>query len=288
MAAGCYNSATVSGSDGSACMVSEKANTTKDRQFHKYFSKHPVEIWGVLLYDKGKSVQEEKMSVFLDFMKVLKTNGSKEYMIECSKYAIKTIQGDAESLEQLIKMLSNAPAFYKNNMFIMKLQNFLLGTCTEESYYRDLSDIIADGDQTANAERILDCLDALETERKVTYVVNATRSWIRFHRGMAGINKGQYFRVLYIIKNILLEDIEFLTDKIKLGEVSDSDSCVALESLGLMYITTSDKEVKYAFSPLAYIFYEEVIRGDDEELSKVEEPSEFPMKMDMGTKIVEF
>lgn len=79
-----------------------------------------------------------------------------------------------------------------------------------------------------------------------------------------------------------------MTDKIKLGEVSDSDSCVALESLGLMYITTSDKEVKYAFSPLAYIFYEEVIRGDDEELSKVEEPSEFPMKMDMGTKIVEF
>ena len=48
------------------------------------------------------------MSVFLDFMKVLKTNGSKEYMIECSEYAIKTIQGGAEALEQLIKMLLNA------------------------------------------------------------------------------------------------------------------------------------------------------------------------------------
>ena len=29
-------------------------------------------------------------------------------MIECSEYAIKTIQGGAEALEQLIKMLLNA------------------------------------------------------------------------------------------------------------------------------------------------------------------------------------
>ncbi|MDO4470521.1 MAG: hypothetical protein Q4C84_11815 [Bacillota bacterium] len=53
-AAGCRSFAVVSGSDGSACMVPRKANTTKDRQFPKYFSKHPVEIWGVLLYDKRK------------------------------------------------------------------------------------------------------------------------------------------------------------------------------------------------------------------------------------------
>ena len=53
-------------------------------------------------------------------------------------------------------------------------------------------------------------------------------------------------------------------------------------------MTTSDKELKSAFSKLAYTLYEEVSRGDNEELFKVEEPSEFPMKMDMGAKIVEF
>ncbi|WP_418419667.1 hypothetical protein [Blautia sp.] len=229
-----------------------------------------------------------KMSKYVDFIKVLKSNDSKEYMKDFSECAVKTIQGDAESFKQLIEMFLNAPAFYKNISFIEKLQSFLRGTCTDESYYKDLAEIIAEGNQTANAERILDCLDALETEEKVIYVINATRSCIRFHRGMTGINQSQYFRILYIIKNILLEDIEFLTEKLKLGEVLDSDSCVALENLGLMYITTSDKEVKYAFSKLAYTFYDEVIRGDNEVLSKVEEPSEFPMKMDMGTKIVEF
>lgn len=228
------------------------------------------------------------MSKFEDFMGVLQENAIQEETCDLATCATKAIAGDAESFMQLSKKLLNAPAFYKNVAFIRKLTLFFRGTCTDEDNYKKLAEIIANGDQVTNAERILDCLDAIETEIKVKYVINATRSYIRAYRGMRGLEKSLYFRMLYVIKNILLEDIDFLVSKIKLSEVSNSDSCVALESLGLMYITTSDEEVKYAFSRLAYIFYDEVIRGDDEIIPKIEMPSNFPRKMDMRISVKEF
>lgn len=163
------------------------------------------------------------------------------------------------------------------------------GTCSDEEHYKALAETISEGNQKANAERILECLDALETETKVVYVINATRSYIRQHRGLRGITKELYFRILYIIKNILIEDIEFLIKNLKLNEVTDSDSCVALSNLGLMYITTSSsKKVKYAFNSLAYIFYDEIIKAESEDFPVIKRLEKFPTKMDMGMEVVEF
>lgn len=54
MAAGCHSLAVVSGSDGSACRVAliwERLAKTVNPPQNTFF-KHPVEIWGVLLYYK--------------------------------------------------------------------------------------------------------------------------------------------------------------------------------------------------------------------------------------------
>ena len=227
------------------------------------------------------------MSTFNDLYMFLSTDDVKnngKYVMELSA---KALLGDLESLKELCELMLQAPAFYKNVMFTEKLKAVLRGVCRCEEDIIYLAETLANGNEQENTERILECIDSLDTMSKVAYVVNATRSYIRYQRGFRGLNKTEYYRCLHIIKNILIEDIEFLANKLHLKEVQDSDSCVALDNLGLMYITTSDESVSYAFSRLAYKFYEEVIAGDNEKLKKIPMPDNMPQKMDLGPKFVE-
>jgi len=154
--------------------------------------------------------------------------------------------------------------------------------------YKGLAETIANGNQEENARRILDCIDSVETKSKVKYLVNATRSTIKWHRGLGGLSKNEYFRMIYILKNILLEDIEFIIEKLKMKELITCESCVALYNLGLMYYTTIEDNTMYAFSSLAYRFYEEVIKYDDENLPKILTPKEFPEEFQLPSNVVYF
>lgn len=227
------------------------------------------------------------MSKYDDFKLFVNSRDSKEFAKQFIEYAFKAVTGDFESLTQLIQLIKDSPAFYKNAVFVEKMLMFLDGVCLNEEDYKDLAETIANGNQEENAQRILDCLDSLETESKVKYLINATRSNIKFHRGMDGLDRNEYFRMIHILKNILLEDIEFLKDKLKLGEVDVNESCLALNNLGLMHVSVIGNETKYAFTSLAYKFYDEVIVYDDETFPRIPQPDVLPREFQIEN-VVEF
>lgn len=223
-----------------------------------------------------------------EIQRVIGSKEFKEYGKEFLEYAIKAACGDLEAMANLIGLVVSGPAFYKNVSFVQKLNAFLQGVGFDDDDLKGLAEAMANGSQNDNAERVLDCIDSIETSSKVTYITNATRSHIKFNRGFGGLNKSEYYRMLYIIKNILIDDIEFICANLKNKEMVDSISCVALANLGLMYVSTTGDGVKYAFSPLAYKFYEEVVVYDDESYPGVQMPDELPEKFQTGPNFIEF
>jgi len=228
------------------------------------------------------------MSSFENFKTFVSSRASSEISKKFMEYAFKAVTGDMESLVQLLQLIKDSPSFYKNVVFTENLLMFLDGVCLNEEDYKGLAETIANGNQEENARRILDCIDSVETKSKVKYLVNATRSTIKWHRGLGGLSKNEYFRMIYILKNILLEDIEFIIEKLKMKELITCESCVALYNLGLMYYTTIEDNTMYAFSSLAYRFYEEVIKYDDENLPKILTPKEFPEEFQLPSNVVYF
>lgn len=98
-----------------------------------------------------------------------------------------------------------------------------------------------------NAVRIIDTLDHIDTEMKVRYLINASRSV------SAGfVELPDYFRICNAIRSVIQEDLQFLANHIAEEDVEYSDSVQSLLSAGLMYQSVIDcnGNQRYSFTPL--------------------------------------
>ena len=99
-----------------------------------------------------------------------------------------------------------------------------------------------------NVFRLVECIDRAETQRKVAFLINATRCLLTDF-----IDLQTYFRICYMITHNLEEDLLFLAEHIFESELPYSMYTQGLLSTGLMYqsIIDADGEQKYSFTLFA-------------------------------------
>lgn len=184
---------------------------------------------------------------------------------------IGTVLGDLESFRKLMCSLKCSPAFIREQLFLMKLEKFLSGVFLNEDDRNLLQKRLSEnGMADENAVRIIECIDKIDSQRKVQYLINATRSLMN-----DAIDRISYFRICHVIKNTLEEDLLFLTQHIDAKCVLYNDSVQGLLNIGLMYQSVIDvkNEQKYSFTPFAGVLYQFAINYyDSKELAYKFEP----------------
>ena len=159
------------------------------------------------------------------------------------------ILGDPVSVGKVLLALAKSPLFIREQLFWMKMENFLNGVYLSEEDKANLrSKIWRDGEYGDNPYRLVECIDRAETQQKISYLINATRCLLSDY-----IDLPMYFRICHTITQTLDEDLSFLSERINESDLPYSSYVQGLLTAGLMYQSVIDAngEQKYSFTPLA-------------------------------------
>ncbi len=116
-----------------------------------------------------------------------------------------------------------------------------------------------------NAMRIIKCVGAIDTKKKLDYICNATESML-----LGMIDTDMIFRLFNVIDNSLPEDLEFLSSRIeKSGIIVGGVNVFALVQNGLMISADIDanadiEEQEYCITKLGYILDRYAVSLHDE------------------------
>lgn len=154
-----------------------------------------------------------------------------------------------EILDNMIGMLMSDPSAYKNLAKQMLQIPFLI----KDAYYWNKFNLFVTGIKNAEIElgkgvklsnklfgttknkrengmRLLGCIDKADSEQKINYYINATRSLL-----LGLINNTDYFRIMKALMETLNEDLEYLADiAIKEDVYRGNVQLLALERSGLV------------------------------------------------------
>lgn len=175
--------------------------------------------------------------------------------------AISGLLGDPVSVGKIIFTLAKSPFFVRDRIFWAKYECFLSGVyASDEDRTAFCAKLNEEGKGQENAVRILDCVDHVDTEQKVKYIINASRSV-----SANFISLTDYFRICNAIKSNIQEDLQFLSDNIGEKDLDYSQSVQSLLSTGLMYQSVMDGNggQKYSFTPLADMVDRFAVSFDD-------------------------
>ncbi len=176
------------------------------------------------------------------------------------------IQPDPVTYAKIVYTLGKCPFLIKEHMFWRKFEMFLNGIYIKEEDVDKLHEKIASkGADGENPYRIVTYIDRAETQKKIHFLINATRCLMTDF-----ITLEQYFRICHAIVNTLEEDLKFLKDHLSEEEVTYNHHVQGLFTNGLMWANDFDGggelEVQgYAFTPLALEVDEYAISYDDPE-----------------------
>lgn len=189
---------------------------------------------------------------------IAKDEDVKEVSVNMFGDLVASLMGDPVATAKILYTLKQIPAFFGEQFFWSKFELFLQGI----SLYDEQLDLLrerfdSEGDKETNAERLLSCIDKLESRSKVQYLVNATQFLLS-----GEIEIPLYFRLCSIISNGLEEDFHFLRDNIHGSDIPYNISTQGLYTLGMMYSSIiggggadgSGGENCYSFTPLAEKF----------------------------------
>ena len=86
------------------------------------------------------------------------------------------VLGDPISIGKIIIALAKSPFFIREQLFWMKMELFLNGVYLSEDDRAKLrAKLTEDGAKQDNSLRLVECIDRAETQKKVQYLINATR-----------------------------------------------------------------------------------------------------------------
>ena len=157
------------------------------------------------------------------------------------------ILGNQDAVGKIMVALTTSPFFLREQMFWSKLDAFLNGVYLDEEDCAKLrAKLVGDGKKGDTPRRLIECIDKVESEQKIQYLINATRCLL-----VNFIDRPEFFRICHAITHTLEEDLSFLGEHIKETDLPYDTYVQGLYTAGLMYISVAGEEQRYAFTPLA-------------------------------------
>lgn len=162
---------------------------------------------------------------------------------------LNAILGDPVSVGKVIIALTKSPFFAREQLFWSKIETFLNGVYLNEDDCAKLrAKLTENGEKGDNPCRLVECIDRAETQRKIRYLINATRCLL-----VDFIDLPTYFRICYAVTHTLDEDLLFLKEHISESDFPYSVYTQGLLTSGLMYQSVIDAngDQKFSFTPIA-------------------------------------
>lgn len=187
---------------------------------------------------------------FTDQIRKLISQGEiKDASIDLFQDAIGAVRGDPVSIGRIIIALMRSPFLLREKIFWNKMESFLNGVMLSEDERADFSAKLAEeGSWEENSLRLLECIDRVETQQKVKYLVNASRCLLT-----GFIDLSTYFRICNVLSQTIDEDLHFLKDHHGESNLPYSASVQGLLTSGLMYqsLINNKGDQGYSFTPFA-------------------------------------
>lgn len=212
----------------------------------------------------------------------------REEGIQIVKDLCKVVSGDRGAIPGLSTKILSLPFFIQNLRFWDKVERFIEGSFLSEYDGLKFSAILADGKNSEDdALRLISIIDRCETNLKIRYIINATRSILT-----GKINRSKYFRIMKAICDTLEEDLAFLGEEISKENMGiESFICspefLGLQQAGLAYRSVQDSSFeeeavdRYSFTQLAKDVSDYAINYENPEkktkMSKKEQRTEIRM-----------
>ena len=195
--------------------------------------------------------------------KFIKEEEVKEASKDLLGDTIDAAMGNPASAGKVLIALAKAPFFIRERMFWDKMSVFLDGVYLDEKDCAKLrAKLTEKGKSRDNALRLIAYIDRSETEKKIKYLINATRCLL-----VDFIDRPMYFRICHAITHTLDEDLIFLGEHIGEEDIAYNAYVQGLVTTGLMTQTVFDGngEQEYSFTTLAELVDRYAINYDNTE-----------------------
>lgn len=171
--------------------------------------------------------------------------------------------GNPVSAGKVMIALARSPFFVREQLFWSKMEAFLNGVYINEDDCAKLrAKLVEKGDSKDNPYRLVECIDRAETQKKICFLINATRCLLADF-----IELPTYFRICHAVTYTLEEDLYFLRDHIQENDLPYNEYVQGLLTAGLMYQSVIDGngEQKYSFTPIARLVDQFAVSYNDVE-----------------------
>lgn len=148
------------------------------------------------------------------------------------------------------KGLSHAIS-WRDSFYITKWRMFVEGVYMDDDAKAKIAEyFVTQEDKKEFLCKILKVLDDIDSDEKVKYLVNLTRSFLNNF-----INKDDYYRMVNCLRVVLVQDLKFLQENISSNYLLNNPNVDALVQASLMYqdyISQSDpnEATRYKFTAL--------------------------------------
>lgn len=228
--------------------------------------------------------KEELMGLFDEL-------NSNDNYTEIIDNAIGTMMMDPVAIKNLVKIIGSMPTLIREAIYWNKFYMFVKGIRRVEDDLGEsvrLSNKLFDNPENKkqNGMRLLGYVDKADSEEKINYYINVTRSLL-----MGCINNGEYFRIIKSIAETLNEDLEYLSKIATTSNVIKGNiQILALERSGLVLQAGIDanesiEAQNYAISNLGRMVDKYAISLEDEERQKFykKEVEQHMLEVDLPT-----
>lgn len=190
---------------------------------------------------------------------------------ELVENAIGTLINDPTATGKLIIQIREMPMIIRDGYYWNKFYMFVTGVRKIEEDFCEsvkLSDKLFGNqkDKEKNGMRLLGYIDKADSQQKVNYYINATRSLL-----LGLVDNTSYFRIMKAISETLIEDLEYLAGIIeKTDDIKGNIQLLALERSGLVIQAGIDanediESQSYVVSSLGKIVDKHAISLENEE-----------------------
>lgn len=213
------------------------------------------------------------MGIANDFKVIVSSEANQEVGKQMLDTITDALFGEIKPWLTFMKDIKNLPASAKTLLFYDNFQRFLDGLNHDSDFQRHFREFLnCDEKKVENSKRIIHFIDEMDSYYKIDALLNLTKS-----ASYGFITKREYYKIGKIIENMIIEDLEYISNNIHGGEIAALEWAEEFTRNGLMYVT---KDGNYAYSKIAFYMDKFALSfGDDKYKYNGEDdfiPSNFP------------
>ena len=188
------------------------------------------------------------MDVFNSTKDITPSKEMQECCMNLISDAAEAILGDPVAKVRLLLAISKSPLLIQNQLFWFKFQRFLNGVYIDENCrLKMVAQFSSNGKREDNAFRLISVIERTDSIRKIDFIINVTNVLLS-----GFIDLMQFFRIVHVVSDTLLEDLLFLKHHIGDSELLYSLETQGLLSNGLVHLNKIGENTTYKFTPLAF------------------------------------